>query len=154
MAKAPQIPLTEVMKAIDKKDRGWYNKLSDEKKKAVSAWMMMRYASSVQGACAPDYLWMVNELVNHKFSDVSKHPELQWLLFTAAGIGKVQNHPYIKPPNSKRKKNKRSQFVANLLPHLKQDEIDLMLSINSDQELKDFAMSAGMTDKEIKEVFK
>ena len=37
MAKAPQIPLTEVMKAIDKKDRGWYNKLSDEKKKAFSA---------------------------------------------------------------------------------------------------------------------
>ena len=47
MAKKPQIPLAEVMKAIDKKDRGWYNRLSAEQKKAFSAWMMMRYASSV-----------------------------------------------------------------------------------------------------------
>ena len=107
MAKKPQIPLQEVMKAIDKKDRGWYNKLDAEKKKAFSAWMMMRYASSVQGSSAPDYIWMVNELVNHKFTDVSKHPELQWLLLTAAGSGKVQHHPYIKPPNSRKKKSKR-----------------------------------------------
>lgn len=154
MAKAPQIPLSDVMKAIDKKDRTWYNKLSDEKKKAFSAWMMMRYASSVQGSSAPDYLWMVNELVNHKFSDVSKHPELQWLLFTAAGSGKVQNHPYIKPPNSKRKKNKRSQFISDSMPHLKQDEIDILLSINSDDDLKEYARATGMSDKDIKELFK
>jgi hypothetical protein len=154
MAKTPQIPLAEVMKAIDKKDRGWYNKLTDEKKKAFSAWMMMRYASSVQGNQAPDYLWMVNELVNHKFSDVSKHPELQWLLFTAAGSGKVQNHPYIKPPNSKRKKNKRSQFVFDQMPHLKQDEIDLMLTLNSDDDLKDYARASGLSDKDIKDIFK
>ena len=154
MAKAPQIPLSDVMKAIDKKDRTWYNKLSDEKKKAFSAWMMMRYASSVQGSSAPDYLWMVNELVNHKFSDVSKHLELQWLLFTAAGSGKVQNHPYIKPPNSKRKKNKRSQFISDSMPHLKQDEIDILLSINSDDDLKEYARATGMSDKDIKELFK
>ena len=154
MAKTPQIPLSDVMKAIDKKDRTWYNRLSDEKKKAFSAWMMMRYASSVQGSCAPDYLWMVNELVNHKFSDVSKHPELQWLLFTAAGNGKIQNHPYIKPPNSKRKKNKRSQFISDSMPHLKQDEIELILSINTDDDLKEFARSSGMSDKDIKELFK
>ena len=73
MPKKPQIPLAEVMKAIDKKDRDWYNKLNAEQKKAFSPWMMMRYASSVQGN-ASDYVWMVNELVNHKFTDVSKHP--------------------------------------------------------------------------------
>ena len=57
MAKKPQIPLQEVMKAIDKKDRGWYNRLDAERKKAFSPWMMMRYASSVQGSTAPDYIW-------------------------------------------------------------------------------------------------
>ena len=45
MAKKPQIPLQEVMKAIDKKDRGWYNRLDAERKKAFSPWMMMKYAS-------------------------------------------------------------------------------------------------------------
>ena len=154
MPKKPQIPLAEVMKAIDKKDRGWYNKLSAEQKKAFSAWMMMRYASSVQGGQAPDYIWMVNELVNHKFTDVSKHPELQWLLMTAAGSGKVQHHPYIKPPNSRKKKSKRGDFVSSVLPHLKADEIELFLSLNDDESLKELALANGYDDKEVKEIFK
>jgi len=154
MAKKPQIPLAEVMKAIDKKDRGWYNRLSAEQKKAFSAWMMMRYASSVQGGSAPDYIWMVNELVNHKFSDVSKYPELQWLLMTAVGSSKVQHHPYIKPPNSKRKKNKISDAIAKIYPHISQEEINLLLSINDKDELKQFFQAHAYTDKEIKELMK
>ena len=63
MAKKPQIPLAEVMRAIDKKDRGWYNKLTPEQKKAFSPWMMMRYASSVQGKLAGHYLVMINDLL-------------------------------------------------------------------------------------------
>lgn len=154
MAKKPQIPLAEVMRAIDKKDREWYNNLTAEQKKAFSPWMMMRYASSVQGSQAPDYIWMVNELVNHKFTDVSKHPELQWLLMTASGSGKVQHHPYIKPPNSRKKKNKKFEFVSNILPHLKLDEIELFLSMNNDEDLKDLALANGYDDKEVKELFK
>ena len=45
--KPPAIPLKDIMAAIDKKDRKFYNNLSDEQKKAFSAWMMMRYCSSV-----------------------------------------------------------------------------------------------------------
>jgi hypothetical protein len=154
MAKKPQIPLQEVMKAIDKKDRQWYVNLTDEQKKAFSAWMMMRYASTVRGNRSIDYLYLVNECVNRKFSDVSKHPELQWLLFTVCGSGKVENHEYIKPPNTRKKKNKVALAVSELMPHLKSDELDLFLSLNTKDDLKDFMISAGMQDKEIKEVFK
>ena len=44
MAKKPQIPLADVMLAIDRKRRDWYDGLTDEQVKAFSAWMMMRYA--------------------------------------------------------------------------------------------------------------
>ena len=114
----------------------------------------MRYASSVQGGQAPDYIWMVNELVNHKFTDISKHPELQWLLMTAVGSGKVQHHSYIKPFNSKRKKNKVSDAIAKIYPTLIQDEINLLLSINDNDELKQFFQAHAYTDKEIKEILK
>ena len=106
MAKKPQIKLANVMLAIDKRNRDWYNNLSDDQVKAFSAWMMMRYASSVQGDKAVDYLYMVNECVNKNFMELSKHPELQWLLFTLCGSGKKEYHPYIKPPGGKKKKNK------------------------------------------------
>ena len=56
--KNPALPLKDVMAAIDKKDRNFYTNLSVEQKKAFSAWMMMRYCSSVQGRDAANYIYM------------------------------------------------------------------------------------------------
>jgi hypothetical protein len=151
--KAPVLPLKEVMAALDKKDKGWYNRLTPEKKKAFSTWMMMRYASSVQGRNAANFLFMVNELVNKDFEDIYKYPDLQWLLMSACGTGKIEFHPYIKPPNSRKKKDKVSEFILSIYPHLKSDELELMLSINSKDDLKEFAKAYGHDDKTIKDIF-
>ena len=154
MAKKPQIPLADVMLAIDRKNRSWYDNLNDEQKKAFSAWMMMRYASSVQGGNAASYLFMVNECVNKNFMDLSKHPELQWLLFTLCGSGKKEFHPYIKPPTSRKKKNKVGEWLSEQYPLMKADEINMLMEINDTEDFKLLAQDAGMTDKEIKELFK
>ena len=153
MPKKPQIPLKEIMAAIDKKDRNFYNNLSDEQKKAFSAWMMMRYCSSVQGRDAANYIYMTNELVNYQFSEVSKHPELQWLLFSACGGGKIQFHPYLKPPNSRKKKNKIFEFIYSIYPHMKAEDINNMIDINTKEELTEFAVAHGYDDKTIKDIF-
>ena len=153
MPKKPQIPLKEIMAAIDKKDRNFYNNLSDEQKKAFSAWMMMRYCSSVQGRDAANYIYMTNELVNYQFSEVSKHPELQWLLLSACGVGKIQFHPYLKPPNSRKKKNKIFEFIYSIYPHMKAEDINNMIDINTKEELTEFAQSHGYDDKTIKDIF-
>ena len=58
---------------------------------------------------------MVNELVNHKFTDVSKHPELQWLLMTAAGSGKVQHPSYKTQTVEKRKVKEETLSVVFFL---------------------------------------
>ena len=154
MAKKPQIPLADVMLAIDRKNRSWYDNLNDEQKKAFSAWMMMRYASSVQGGNAASYLFMVNECVNKNFMDLSKHPELQWMLFTLCGSGKKEFHPYIKPPTSRKKKNKVGEWLSEQYPLMKADEITMLQEINDKDDLKALAQENGMTDKEIKELFK
>ena len=151
--KPPAIALKDIMAALDKRDKGFYNRLNNEQKKAFSAWMMMRYSSSVQGKDAAHYIYMTNELVNKDFSEVSKHPELQWLLLSACGVGKVQFHPYLKPPNSKKKKDKISEFIANIYPLAKTDEIELLVQLNSTEELKTFARSHGYDDKSIKDIF-
>ena len=153
MPKKPQIPLKEIMAAIDKKDRTFYNNLSDEQKKAFSAWMMMRYCSSVQGRDAANYIYMTNELVNYQFSEVSKHPELQWLLLSACGVGKIQFHPYLKPPNSRKKKNKIFEFIYSIYPHMKAEDINNMIDINTKEELTEFAVAHGYDDKTIKDIF-
>jgi hypothetical protein len=151
--KAPAIPLKDIMAAVDKKDRGFYNRLTAEQKKAFSAWMMMRYCSSVQGRDAANYIYLTNELVNFQFMEVSKHPELQWLLLSACGVGKIQFHPYLKPPNAKKKKNKISEFLYGLYPHSKPEDIELMIKLNSNNDLKALAYDYGYDDKTIKEIF-
>ena len=153
MAKKPQIPLKDVMAAIDKKDRNFYNRLNDDQRKAFSAWMMMRYCSSVQGGDAANYIYLTNELVNFQFMEVSKHPELQWLLLSACGTGKIQFHPYLKPPNAKKKKNKVSEFLYGLYPHSKPEDIELMIKLNTNEELKALAYDYGYDDKTIKDIF-
>ena len=153
MARKPQIPLKDVMAAVDKKDRGFYKRLNDEQKKAFSAWMMMRYCSSVQGRDAANYIYLTNELVNFQFMEVSKHPELQWLLLSACGTGKIQFHPYLKPPNAKKKKNKISEFLYGLYPNCKPEDIEIMIKLNSNEELKALAYDYGYDDKTIKDIF-
>ena len=151
--KQAAIPLKEVLGAIDRRDRAWYSKLTDDKKKSVSMWMMMRYASSAQGSSAAHYLFMVNELVNCNFSDVSKHPELQWLLLSACGTGRAEFHPYIKPPNTRKKKNSITQFISEIYPWMKEDEIQLLISINTVDNLKQLAQDYGVDDKTIRDIF-
>ena len=151
--KAPAIPLKDIMAALDKRDRGYYNRLTSEQKKAFSSWMMMRYASSVQGKDAAHYIYMTNELVNRDYSEVSKHPELQWLLLSACGVGKIQFHPYLKPPNAKKKKDKVREFLYNIHPHMKSEEVTLLQELNTKDELKEYARSHGYDDKTIKDIF-
>ena len=153
MARQAQLPIKEVLAAIDKKDRGWYSRLPPEKRKAFSAWMIQRYVSSCQGRNAAHYLYFTNLFVNEHFMDI-KDTELQWLLLTAAGTGKVEFHPYIKPPNARKKKNRVSDFLHGIYPHIKGDEIQLLIDINSKDELKQLAVDHGLDDKQIKEIFK
>lgn len=142
------------MAAVDRKDYNYYTNLTDEQRKSLNLWMTQRYASSVQGKMAGHYLVMVNEFMNTHWSDVSKHPELQWKLMCLAGTGKVQFHPFVKVPKAKRKKDKVEEIVRELFPLLKHDEIRLFLKMNSKEEIKVLAMESGVDDKTLDEAFK
>ena len=106
MAKKPLLQIKDIMAAVDRKDYNYYTNLSDEQRKSMNLWMTQRYASSVQGKFAGHYLVMINEFMNTNWSDISKHPELQWKLMCLAGVGKSQFHPFVKVPKAKRKKDK------------------------------------------------
>ena len=154
MAKKPLLQIKDIMAAVDRKDYNYYTNLTDEQRKSMNLWMTQRYASSVQGKFAGHYLVMVNEFMNTNWSDVSKHPELQWKLMCLAGTGKVQFHPFVKVPKAKRKKNKVEELVRELFPLLKNDEIELFLKMNSNDDIKEVAIESGVDDKTLDEAFK
>jgi hypothetical protein len=60
-----------------------------------------------------------------------------------------QFHYWLKA-KKKQGDNKSQKFLAKLYPNMKQDEIDLMATLNDKKELKKLAQSLGIPDKEIK----
>ena len=52
------------------------------------------------------------------------------------------------------KKDKILSWLSTVYPNLKQDELEQLRSINTQSELEDLAEQMGMSDKEIKDLFK
>lgn len=150
--KASTLTLQMELPAMDMRNMDFYKNLSDEHKKEISLWLLMRFMSSSQGDSVY-HLTMVNDVVNKNFGIISKHPELQWKLLALCGTKKKQFHPWIAPPKGV-KKNKIEQAIVDRYPLMKDDEIELLLKINSQEELEQFFKDNGYDDKTIKEIFK
>lgn len=153
MSSSDKLPLNEVLAAIDRRDFDWYANLPDDMKKKWSSWLFLRYASSVKGVSCDDALLDTNEFVNKNYVDLYKHDELMWKLFCLTGTGKKQYHEWIKAPNSKKKTDKVSEFISEIYPHLKSDEIELFLTINDEHSIRNLALDSGKTEKEIEDIF-
>ena len=151
--KAAKVPLREMLNALDRNDFDFYSRLDKEQKKAFSPWLAMRYASSASGMDAYHYLLMVNDLVNVDFSSLKKHPELQWKLLATCGIGHTSYHKYIQP-GKKKTKPKLSNFLLKVYPTLSEQELVLLLGMNDKDDITQLAKDNGLSDKEIKELFK
>lgn len=140
-----------MLSALDRGDLNYYKNMTPEQKKEFSPWLAMRWASSCKGDFSEYYLLMVNDIVNHHFSDLNAHPELQWKLLAVCGAGKAQYHEWVKPP-SKKGKNKIQTALAKLFPNMKPDELELFEKIHTKAELKQIFKDAAYNDKEIKAI--
>lgn len=94
------LDLFEVLAALDKKDYGYYDKLSEEQQKKFVPFMMTHWMSQIKanGGLQAYYVRSVDYHANqHLFNEyVQKHPKLQWHMLCAAspGLGK-QFHQWV-----------------------------------------------------------
>ena len=98
--------LFAALAAIDNKDYGWYNRLTDEQRRKFVPYMMLYWTSTVKGngEIASYYLMSTDIAANkHMFHErITDHPELQWLMLCASspGLGK-QFHQWLPHLNAK-----------------------------------------------------
>ena len=149
-----KLSIKSEMSALDRKNRGFYDSLTDEEKKKFSPYLMIRYGSAVSGTADLQayYLMSTNENLNKHFFDINtaQHKKLQWLMATtiSPGMGN-QFHQWI-APKKKTTDNKSMNFLRDLHPHLKEDEIRLLSELNTKNDLKEYARGLGWADKDIK----
>jgi hypothetical protein len=142
------------MAEFDRKNRGFYDSLTNEERKKFSPFLMIRWGSAVNGSADLQayYVMSCNENLNKHFFDVNtaQHKKLQWLLATTVspGMGN-QYHQWI-APKKRETNNKAVKFLREQHPALKEDEIKLLSEINDKDDLKQHARKLGWDDKRIK----
>lgn len=140
------------MKGFDRKDRDYYDKLTDEQRKKFSTYLMLRWGSAVTGSSDLQayYLISTNENVNKNFFELGKHPKLQWLTCTTVSPDMGYQNHYWLSTKKRGGNNKVYKFLEKMYPDMKSDELDTLVLINDIKDIKLFAKEMGMTDKEIK----
>lgn len=125
------------MKAIDFRNKDYYDRIDDHERSLYSPYMIMRYASSVSGDqfYQEHYVETINECVNkHLWTLSGKHKKLCWMLTSMCGALKQQFHPWVKP--MKKVANKSLQQLMELYPNLKMSDLETLDKVITDSELE------------------
>jgi hypothetical protein len=79
---------------------------------------------------------------------MSRHPKLQWLCATAIspGLG-TPRHPWIAPKKKETGASAKRKQLVTMYPTYKDDEIDVMMKIVSDKDLKEYQRDTGDNNK-------
>lgn len=145
-----KLHISNEMAVFDRKDREFYDSLTDEERKKFSNYLMIRWGSSVQGSrdLQEFYLIACNERLNKHFFNINRHPKLQWLCATTVspGIG-VQRHQWISPKKKEPGAGSIRKQLAELFPHMKDDELDLMAELNTKKDIDSYVKALGKETK-------
>lgn len=131
---------------FDRKNREFYDELTAEEKKKFSNYLMVRWGSSVQGSreLQEFYLIATNERLNKRFFDINRHPKLQWLTATTVSPGMgTHRHQWIAPKKKESGASAVRKQLAELYPHLKDDELDLLSSLTTKKDIDEYLKSSG-----------
>lgn len=143
--------------AIDMGAKDLWDNLTEEQRKQISLYVLIRYASSIKTnnkELQELTVFKANEYYNKHFFTLSKHPKLLWYLLCMCGNNdkKIYFHEWIGFKKKTDTNQKIHQFISQLFPHLKNDEIDLMIKQSSKEEIRQLALDSGLDDKEIKKL--
>jgi len=145
-----RLSIQNEMMCFDRKDRDFYSSLTDEERKKFSNFLMIRWGSSIQGSAELQhyYLQSSNHYVNKHFFAINRHPKLQWLCATAVspGLG-TQRHQWIAPKKKEAGASGIRKQIAELFPHLKDDEVELMSKINTKKDIDAYLKQLGQETK-------
>jgi hypothetical protein len=134
------------MAQFDRKNREFYNELTDEERKKFSNYLMIRWGSAVQGSqeLQEFYLISTNERLNKHFFAINRHAKLQWLCATTVSPGMgTHRHQWIAPKKKEANSNAIKKQIAELFPRLKDDEIEVMATVNSKKDIDAYVKELG-----------
>lgn len=147
-----KLNITNEMREFDRKNRAFYDDLTEEERKKFSPFLMIRWGSAVDGSrdLQEFYVIAVNERLNKHFFNINtaRHKKLQWLMATSVspGLG-THRHSWIAPKKKESGASAKRKQLAEIFPHYKDDELDVMMEIVSQKEIDQYYRAAGQDKK-------
>lgn len=136
MSKNQKLDIFRVLRALDQRDKGFYKSLNEEERKALSFYLLLRWASGTQDnkILQEWYVTETNLAVNKNFWLLNKHPELLWMLFSQIGSTKVIRHEYIKRHQDK--KDPILNSLGKIYPSAKLSDLEMLKTILPAERIK------------------
>jgi len=148
-----KLSIQSEMRAVDQKDRDFYDSLTDDERRKFSLYLMLRYSANVEGIPELEHYYLAahNQRVNKNFFSLSKHPKLQWLLITTISPGMGNHkHYWLKPRSQDSRRSRINRFIESQNPDLNDQELELLTRLTTAEELIEMAKNLGMSDEQIK----
>jgi len=140
----------EALSALDKKDYGYYDRLTEEQRKKFVPFMMIMWLSAIKGKTELQqyYVLSTNEFANkYLFNEnVQKHPKLQWLMLCTSGFGSKQFHQWIPQIKQNVSKLKEKASIKDIKEYYKK-----IYPKSDDEVLTEFSML--FTEQQHKKVY-
>jgi hypothetical protein len=154
MTDTTKLKLNEVLAAVDMNAKHLWDELSDEQKKSVVFFTLNRYISNVKGSREDNehFVLLGNERFNKNlFLLLNKHPKLLWQLACSCGheSKKIYFHQWLK---LLKEKNKKEQFLEDLFPNMKKNDVKTLAAITTDKEIKEYCKELGWDKKQLGEI--
>lgn len=145
MAKEYKNNIFSVLNKIDNKKYNYYEELSEDNKKEIQPYTLLRWASCVDNKDEINhelYTLEMNEYVNKNFWVLSKHKNLQWKLLCSGGQNKFMKHKWIAP--KKETVDKMMNIVRQFYPNLSDEEINIKYNNMTEDEKQSILEYIGL----------
>jgi hypothetical protein len=144
-----KLSIRNEMQQFDRKNRGFYDDLTDEERRKFSNYLMIRWGSAVRGGreLQEFYVIATNERLNRHFFAVNRHPKLQWLMATTVSpeLG-AQDHVWIAPKKKETGSNEVKKMLLDLYPTMKIRDIETLATLVDRKALREYLREHGGSD--------
>jgi hypothetical protein len=152
----PNDPLSiwREMSGLDRKDYAYFDRLDESQQKTFSPFILLKWGASIEGNddLAKYYIVAANQFANQGFWDLNRHKKLQWLTLCTISPGMGNARHYWLGAGKKDAVDPIKKLLMELLPNTKPSDIDLILQVNTREDLLEWLENHGIQKEVLKKL--
>jgi hypothetical protein len=146
----------DMIPAVDMGLTELWDAATEEGRKEIKGdfWNLNRYISNVKSSnreLKEHYVLTVNEFYNKNWALIQHHPKLVWQTLCLCSHESKKQHFHEWLP-LKREKDKKTEFLADLFPNMKMNDLETLSAMTSEKDIKKYCEGLGWDKAQIAKI--